>query len=748
MIMIVESVSFESRLKGLLGCRIFRGVARHALNDLATHGKIEVFEPGDRIYAHDSAGDELFVVISGAIELRAGLATASSRLCVDLLRSGDVFGEVELLERRTEPNLEGGRCQEALAIEMSTVVRLDGPRVRRWMDRHRDIADRLTAILCGRYRRALALLGGVSFQPVEIRLAGHILDLAEVIGLDEGAAVRLRRRISHKQLGDALGITRRSVLNFLHLWASNGLVHQDRDGRLSILDRRRLVEISEVRPRDEWESEVGRWLAMIDAALAVGHNTRARDLAMETLERFPKNETIKHRAVMATARAGATRSALALCREFGLGVDARDEDVAALEPRLIKDLHLRESDPTRRAETALASATKYEAVYARTGGHYPAINAATMYRLAGRRDRSEELATAVLSGLGSTAAGYYPLASCAEASVLLGRPDEAATYLRRAAQARDGNPGTVATTRRQLRLIGIDESLIALLPQMKVGHYGIGAEVEDLAGRKAPSGRVPSVGVVFGGIASPQEIRFAEAAIEAEIELHVVLPSAGSWVRRHRIAPLGEDWVDRYDRCLEAAARVRVLTSPGQTDQPVSTRTMARYVKGMARLRAIELQTEVVRFGHPLTEDKNDDTEDARCVLFVESDDDVAVGRLVRAGGRPISRAPRIHRVECTMKGLSDEIATLRAVLGDGDWRIVCDVIDETCDERNANRGPDMSPPLRTIHASEMFAAEAALWKPETLTVDYVGRLPGREGRPPVTAYRIGSTSGDDGDFR
>src|SRR5207237_263244 len=132
----------------------------------------------------------------------------------------------------------------------------------------------------------------------------------------------------------------------------------------------------------------------------VGHEERrgellaAFDLAERGLEEHPEELRLKHRAVLALARAGATEEAARRFQEYRLE-RIPDEDIAALGARIAKDIALAGSG-VRRAGDAGDAAELYGAIFARTGSYYPAINAATLWLVAGDADRSRRLARTAL----------------------------------------------------------------------------------------------------------------------------------------------------------------------------------------------------------------------------------------------------------------------------------------------------------------------------------------------------------------
>src|SRR4051812_39120873 len=150
-----------------------------------------------------------------------------------------------------------------------------------------------------------------------------------------------------------------------------------------------------------------------------GELLMAFDLAERGLAERPDDVWLKHRAVLALARAGATAEAARRFGEYGLA-DVRDEDVSALEARIAKDVALAAPTPEGRQRGAAHAADLYEQTFERTGGYYPAINAATMRLIAGDKEAAGALAAAALE---TADMSYYGLATVAEAQLVRGDVD-------------------------------------------------------------------------------------------------------------------------------------------------------------------------------------------------------------------------------------------------------------------------------------------------------------------------------------
>src|SRR3954464_4430794 len=157
-----------------------------------------------------------------------------------------------------------------------------------------------------------------------------------------------------------------------------------------------------------------------------GELLMAFDLAERQLAERPDDIWLKHRAVLALARAGSTGEAARRFAEYGLaGIE--DEDVAALEARIAKDQAIAGGGSFARA------AQLYEAIFRRTGGYYPAVNAATLCSLDREPERAAALAREARTALQRDGDdSYYAAATEAEVALNLQERDGVRQALERA----------------------------------------------------------------------------------------------------------------------------------------------------------------------------------------------------------------------------------------------------------------------------------------------------------------------------
>ncbi|HZB70690.1 MAG TPA: adenylate/guanylate cyclase domain-containing protein, partial [Acidimicrobiales bacterium] len=101
------------------------------------------------------------------------------------------------------------------------------------------------------------------------------------------------------------------------------------------------------------------------------------------------------------------------------------------------------------------------------------------------------------------------------------------------------------------------------------------------------------VGFGFGSLACGADVLFAEALLARGAELHVVLPFATDEFRRVSVAPGGDGWLDRFDRCLEAATSVAHSTTGGYLGHDSLFDHCSRLAMGHALIRATFLAAPV-----------------------------------------------------------------------------------------------------------------------------------------------------------
>ena len=154
--------------------------------------------------------------------------------------------------------------------------------------------------------------------------------------------------------------------------------------------------------------------------------------------------------------------------------------------------------------------------------------------------------------------------------------------------------------------VGADAAVLSALAGPAVAHFCGHRIAAPGSGGRFPAAQEASVaraiaeeldrrpvGIAYGSLASGADILWAEALLDRGGELHVLLPFAREEFVRTSVAPSGARWVERFERCLSAAATVGYATDDAFLGDDVLYRYGTELAMGLALLRARFLDAEV-----------------------------------------------------------------------------------------------------------------------------------------------------------
>lgn len=107
----------------LRGCPLFFELYDEEIEKIVKHCTVYTFETGDTIVKDGQDGNEIFVMLDGAASVRK--TTARGVLVVQQLKTGDVFGEMVLVDekKRSADIVAEAKCY-VLEIKYDEVFRL------------------------------------------------------------------------------------------------------------------------------------------------------------------------------------------------------------------------------------------------------------------------------------------------------------------------------------------------------------------------------------------------------------------------------------------------------------------------------------------------------------------------------------------------------------------------------------------------------------------------------------------------
>jgi class 3 adenylate cyclase len=359
--------------------------------------------------------------------------------------------------------------------------------------------------------------------------------------------------------------------------------------------------------------------ARAERYLGQGEPLLAYNAVQEGLEQAPGDPRLSQLLGLSLARAGDPAQAnLILSRLAQAG--HRDAETLGVLARTHKDL-------AERAVTAIDARRHLDAAFrlyreafdsARdrgdaAGAAYAGINTAAVAVLRGDLDTAKVAAATVRQVSMQTPDEPWRDATLGEAALILGESVAAQASYRRAVSRLAGQPGHLASTRRQARRLAlllpgdidwIDAVLGVPAVAMYTGHMidlpdrpvpRFPASLESWV-RDAAHEQVRRLRPVasYGSAACGVDLIYLEALRDAGVETHVVLPFSLAEFRQTSVEGVPGDWGARFDRAMAAAASVSVVSEHRARGSDAPYEYANLMLTGRARLRAQALDTDVV----------------------------------------------------------------------------------------------------------------------------------------------------------
>ena len=188
---------------------------------LLDRGVARVLCPGEFLYLAGDRERRVHVVTRGVIKMAARNAQGiETILCLAI--PGDVVGDVAAVDALGQP-------LDAIAATRSSVVGLDADLFVEVVSRSRLASIELARALAARMRWISDTTLERTTGEVPARLAGRLLDLADLLGAVKQGAIEIDLPLAQRDLGRLAGMCRESTCKTLRRFKSQGMV--DYEGR-------------------------------------------------------------------------------------------------------------------------------------------------------------------------------------------------------------------------------------------------------------------------------------------------------------------------------------------------------------------------------------------------------------------------------------------------------------------------------------------------------------------------------------
>ena len=198
---------------------IFSELSAETLGDLSKRIWQRTAEAGSVIVSHEEPGDALFVIASGKVKVVL-YGETGREIILSILRDGDFFGEMSLLDRQP-------RSANVVAVEESQLLGLDRDAFQTHLTAHPSTALAILAEMSNRLRHADEVIGNLALLDVYARVARAIRDLAQKQGEPVDGGLLIRERPTQQEMAGLIGTSRETVSRALNDFTRRGLLEMN-----------------------------------------------------------------------------------------------------------------------------------------------------------------------------------------------------------------------------------------------------------------------------------------------------------------------------------------------------------------------------------------------------------------------------------------------------------------------------------------------------------------------------------------
>jgi CRP/FNR family cyclic AMP-dependent transcriptional regulator len=195
---------------------IFQQLPPETIADLAKRVWHKQAEAGSLIVSHEEPGDALFVIAKGKVKVVL-YGETGREIILSILKSGDFFGEMSLLDRQP-------RSANVVAIEDSELLCLDRDAFQTHLTANPSTALGILAEMSRRLRHADEVIGNLALLDVYGRVARTIRELAHKQGEPVDGGLLVRERPTQQEIAGLIGTSRETVSRALSEFTRRGLL--------------------------------------------------------------------------------------------------------------------------------------------------------------------------------------------------------------------------------------------------------------------------------------------------------------------------------------------------------------------------------------------------------------------------------------------------------------------------------------------------------------------------------------------
>lgn len=191
---------------------LFNSISQDDLIDIERKIRIKKFKKNQIILHEEDTNEFMYIILYGMVKV-IQLTEDGKEVLLAVHRSGDFFGEVSLIDKKTLP-------ATVIAAEDSSIAILNERDFFSIISEQKKVLDNLLRIFCSRLRESWERIQILSFSNAEQRVKTLFLKSRSDLGISTPEGIMLK--LTHQDIANMVGISRETVTRIIDKWQKDG----------------------------------------------------------------------------------------------------------------------------------------------------------------------------------------------------------------------------------------------------------------------------------------------------------------------------------------------------------------------------------------------------------------------------------------------------------------------------------------------------------------------------------------------
>lgn len=226
---IKDNYKLDYRVNLLKQINLFNSLTDEELSTILKKIIIKNFKKGQIILHEEDTNEFMYIILFGVVKV-VRLTEDGKEIILAVHRSGDFFGEISIIDKKTLP-------ATVVAMEDSSIAKINEGDFLALIHEYEKVLDNLLRIFCSRLRENWERIQILSFNNAEQRIKTLFLKYANESGTKcpEGAILHLK--LTHQDLANMIGISRETVTRIIDKWRTDGEIKIFKDRRILLTNK-------------------------------------------------------------------------------------------------------------------------------------------------------------------------------------------------------------------------------------------------------------------------------------------------------------------------------------------------------------------------------------------------------------------------------------------------------------------------------------------------------------------------------